>query len=141
MNSVLLRVDNPAGGEDRIRVDLRGAGVEATIDMRNAGEAERVANRLGELQRTLERHGLESETLRVRSVAQNTSDAAEVARVGIAVGESGESRGSRSGTGGSGADSFRDAWKEQGEGQGRSRRDPSDPRDRERRHQPPEETA
>lgn len=139
MSSVLLRVENAAGGEDRIRVDLRGNGVEATIDMKNVGEAERLGNRLGDLQRTLERHGLESETLRVRTTPTAAADVAEVARVGIAVGDTGEARGSRTGAGGSGSESFRETWKESTQGQ--SRRDPADPRNRDRRFQQPEKES
>jgi hypothetical protein len=139
VNHVLLKVDNPGGGEDRIRVDLRGASVGARIDMTNTGEADRVASKLGDLQRTLERHGLETESLRVRNSA-TTHTAADLPRAGLALAEAETSRGSagsRSGSGGS--ESYRDAWKESGQGQ--TRRDPSDPRNRFRRPTPEKENA
>src|SRR5690606_33844689 len=67
VNHLLLRVDNPNGGEDRIRVDLRGSNVEATLNIENRGEAERMASRVGELRQSLERHGLEAEAVRIRT--------------------------------------------------------------------------
>ncbi|MDQ6829414.1 MAG: hypothetical protein M3081_11155, partial [Gemmatimonadota bacterium] len=57
------------GGEDRIRVGLRGASVGASIDLRDASQVERLTARLGELKQTLANHGLESESLRVRNIA------------------------------------------------------------------------
>src|SRR5690606_33183038 len=45
VNHLLLRLDNGAGGEDRIRVDLRGGTVGTTLDIENSGEAERLASR------------------------------------------------------------------------------------------------
>jgi hypothetical protein len=69
LNHVVLRVDNPAGGQDRIRVDLRGARVDATLNMSNPADAERISARIGDLQKALESRGLEAEALRVRSTA------------------------------------------------------------------------
>jgi uncharacterized protein YcbK (DUF882 family) len=141
MSHVMLRVDNPSGGEDRIRIDLRGSSVDARIDMSNVGEAERVTARLGELRSTLERHGLEAESLRVRSTsAINQADAIEMPRLGLALSEAEASRGaagSRSGS--SNPDSSREEWKDTAQGQ--ARRDPSDPRQRPRRPTPEKETA
>lgn len=140
MSHVTLRVDNPSGGEDRIRIDLRGSTVDAQIDMSNAGEAERVSARLGELRTTLERHGLETESLRVRASATNHSEVIDTTRAGLALSEAESSRGaggSRSGS--SNSDSARDEWREFAQGQ--QRRDPSDPRQRPRRSTPEKENA
>ena len=140
LSHVMLRVDNPSGGEDRIRVDLRGSSVDAQIHMSNAGEAERVNARLGELRTTLERHGLEAESLNVRSTATGKAEAGELSRLGIALTESESSRGAGSRSGSNHSDSSRDAWKESTQGQ--QRRDPSDPRQqRFRRPTPEKETA
>lgn len=65
-----LRVENAEGGEDRIRVDLRGSTVDAAIDTGTAATAERLNARLGELQQALERQGLEAESLRVRAALE-----------------------------------------------------------------------
>lgn len=137
VNHVLLRLDNSAGGEDTIRVDLRGSSVDATIDMRNASEADRVSVKLGDLQRTLERHGLEAESLRVRTTSANGPDAVEIPRgaLGLAEAESSRGSGSRSGSN----DPDRESWKEAAQEQ--SRRDPSDPRQRPRRNTPEKENA
>ena len=140
MSHVMLRVDNPSGGEDRIRVDLRGSSVDAQISMANAGEAERVNARLGELRTTLERHGLEAQSLDVRSSTASKTEAVELPRLGIALTESDSSRGAGSRSGSNSSDSFREAWKESNQGQ---RRDPSDPRQqqRARRATPEKENA
>src|SRR5690606_19966381 len=84
MGHVLLRVDNGSGGEDLIRVDLRGNAVGASIDLANGGDAERMLSRLPELQRALEVHGLEAEQLRVRSNGSGVREAAEVLRAATA---------------------------------------------------------
>jgi uncharacterized protein YcbK (DUF882 family) len=69
MSSLLLRLDNGAGGEDRIRVDLRGTTVGASIDMRDADAAQQLAKNLPDLTRSLEARGLDTGALRVRAVA------------------------------------------------------------------------
>jgi hypothetical protein len=80
VSHMTLRLDNAAGGEDRIRVDLRGLSVGATIDLSDPAAADRVSARIAELQRALERQGLETESLRVRSAAHLT-DTVELSRV------------------------------------------------------------
>lgn len=69
MSSMLLRLDNGAGGEDRIRVDLRGTTVGASIDMRDADAAQALAKNLPDLTRSLEARGLDTGALRVRAIA------------------------------------------------------------------------
>ncbi|HEX7238952.1 MAG TPA: hypothetical protein VF263_01690 [Longimicrobiaceae bacterium] len=66
LSSMTLRVENGQGGEDRIRVDVRGGSVDAVIDLGAPGEAARVTRSVGELQQALERQGLAAESLRVR---------------------------------------------------------------------------
>jgi hypothetical protein len=70
LSQVLLRLDG-AEGEDRIRVDLRGTAIGATIDVSDPATADRLGTRLVELQRALERQGLEPETLQVRTQLRN----------------------------------------------------------------------
>lgn len=69
VDHMVLRLDNGTGGEDRIRVDLRGSGLGATIDAGSAADAERLLSRLPELKQALERHGLDTEALKIRSAA------------------------------------------------------------------------
>jgi hypothetical protein len=81
---MVLRLDNPAGGEDTIRVGLRGAAVDARIELGgDAGAAERMHAHVGELRRALEQKGLETEALRVRAAAARPAaelvDAARIA--------------------------------------------------------------
>ncbi|HEY8470475.1 MAG TPA: M15 family metallopeptidase [Longimicrobiales bacterium] len=72
---VLLDVRDADGKPTRIRVDLRGAALAATIDAADPAAAERLAARLGELHRALERQGVENAMLRVRTQAQASVDA------------------------------------------------------------------
>src|SRR5690606_27314888 len=67
---VLLDVQDAAGNPTRIRVDLRGSTLAATIDAADPAAAEQMGARLGELHRALERHGIENTQLRVRAHAQ-----------------------------------------------------------------------
>src|SRR5690606_33720182 len=67
---VLLDVQDAAGNPTRIRVDLRGSTLAATIDAADPAAAEQMSARLGELHRALERHGIENTQLRVRALAQ-----------------------------------------------------------------------
>jgi len=73
VSSMVLNVDDGHGGTDRIRVDVRGASVASTIDVRDPQGAAQLADRSGELARALEAHGLESEGVRVRTVAAPTN--------------------------------------------------------------------
>ena len=72
---VLLDVRDADGKPTRIRVDLRGAALAATIDAADPAAAERLASRLGELHRALERQGVENAMLRVRTQAQASVEA------------------------------------------------------------------
>ncbi len=70
LSHLTLRLENAAGGEDRVRVDLRsGAGlagaVGARIDVADIGEAGRLAARSGELRDALARHGLTADLVQV----------------------------------------------------------------------------
>ena len=64
-----LKMDNGEGGEDRIRVGVRGSNVGATIDVRDAATAELINNRIQELSSALEARGLSTDALRVRASA------------------------------------------------------------------------
>src|SRR5690606_10134283 len=76
---VLLDVRDAAGNPTRIRVDLRGSLLAATIDAADPAAAERMAARLGELHRALERQGIENTQLRVRAHSQVGVDAVRAA--------------------------------------------------------------
>lgn len=69
LSSVLLRLDRPDGGADRIRVDLRGSAVGASFDMSDAGMAEDLGRHLTDLARSLGRQGLDAEAVTVRALA------------------------------------------------------------------------
>jgi hypothetical protein len=69
LSSVLLRLDSPDGGEDRIRIGLRGTSLGAAFDMADRNVAEDLGRNLAELARSVERQGLEPEQLLVRSSA------------------------------------------------------------------------
>lgn len=71
-----LSLDDGRGGEDVVRVGMRGSTVGASFDMRDAGNADRVASRLGELTRSLERRGLEPQTFQVRSTSSQDGSVA-----------------------------------------------------------------
>ena len=76
LSSVLLRLDHPEGGEDRIRIDLRGHSVGATLDMSDPRVAEQLRAHAPELQQALQRQGLEGEAMVVRSASRSTDSAA-----------------------------------------------------------------
>jgi hypothetical protein len=84
LSQVFLRVDGP-GGEDRIRLGMRGTAVGATIDVGDLAAANRLQGRLGELQRALEAKGLEAESLRVRSTPR--ADTVEISRLALSTAE------------------------------------------------------
>ena len=70
LSQVLLRLERPDGGEDRLRVDLRGNTVSATLDVGDQAAADRLNANVKELQRTLERHGFETDSLTVRTATR-----------------------------------------------------------------------
>jgi hypothetical protein len=82
LSSVLLRLDGPDGSQDRIRVGLRGTSVEATLDIRDSAAADQMRQHSGELQRALERQGLEGEAITIRSMTRSTESAAGTAAAG-----------------------------------------------------------
>jgi len=69
LSRLTLSLDDGAGGQDQVRIGLRGSSVGASFDMRDAGGADRIAARMGELTRALEQHGLEPQAFQVRSGA------------------------------------------------------------------------
>jgi hypothetical protein len=74
-----LDIDAPDGGQDRITIDLRGRSVGTQIST-DAGNAEQLRLRTGELQDALGRHGLESDSVRISGAARNeTVDASRIA--------------------------------------------------------------
>ncbi|MEO8563617.1 MAG: hypothetical protein ABI601_16185, partial [bacterium] len=62
-----LSLDDGLGGQDHVRIGMRGMSVGASFDIRDASSADRVASRMGELTRALEQRGLEPQSLQVRS--------------------------------------------------------------------------
>ena len=84
LSSVLLRLDHPEGGEDRIRIDLRGHSVGATLDMSDPRAAEQLRVHASELQQALQRQGLEGEAMVVRSAPRYTDSAAYSLSAGAA---------------------------------------------------------
>jgi hypothetical protein len=95
VSSVLLRLDHPEGGEDRIRVDLRGTTVGATLDIRDAAAADNLRAHANELQAQLGRHGLDGDAIAVRTMTRgsdaslNVAGAAAAEREGIRAGNAG----------------------------------------------------
>jgi hypothetical protein len=71
LSHVVLRLERPDGGEDRLRVDLRGNTVSATLDVGDQAAADRLNANVKELQRTLERHGFETDSLTVRTATRS----------------------------------------------------------------------
>ncbi|HUE96232.1 MAG TPA: hypothetical protein VMN39_06210, partial [Longimicrobiaceae bacterium] len=138
INHLLLRIDNPNGGQDRIRVDLRGTTVETTLNIGNSAEAEHLASKVGELRQSLERHGLEAEAVRIRTHQPPGAERVEAIRAVLTAAELEAGRQPSSGRGGSDSSTPRDPWKE---AQEQTRRDPGTPRHRSRKEQPQEERA
>ncbi|MCX5767527.1 MAG: hypothetical protein NTZ43_09940 [Gemmatimonadetes bacterium] len=79
-----LKMDNGEGGEDRIRVGVRGSTVGATIDVRDAATAEQINNRIQELSSALEARGLSTDALRVRASALIAGSSAPDSARGLA---------------------------------------------------------
>ncbi len=67
-----LRVERAGGGEDRIRLDLRGRAVDARIDVADLGAADQLAARAPELRAALARHGLTTDDVRVHAAGSAT---------------------------------------------------------------------
>lgn len=75
---MLLRVENASGGTDHIRVGLRDGAVGATIDLGSRLNQDLPA-RVDELQRALQKHGLELDNVRVRTTRNDGADAVRIA--------------------------------------------------------------
>lgn len=83
LSSVLLRLESPDGGEDRIRIDLRGRSVGATLDVADPRAAEQLRLHVTELQDSLQRQGLEGEAMVVRTT-QRSMDASTLTATAVA---------------------------------------------------------
>lgn len=74
VSHLMLHLDATDGGEDRVRVALRGTRVGATMEVRDGSSAAQLSHGLPELSRSLEALGLETGLLRVQSpVAGDTT--------------------------------------------------------------------
>ena len=137
INHLMLRLDGANGGEDRIRVDLRGSTIDTTLNIENSAEAELLASRAGELRQSLERVGLEAEAVRVRTSTVTGVERVEVARATLAAAEAEAGRGGN--RSGSDSSTKQEGWKDAQEQQ---RRASSEWRHRSRKEQQPkQETA
>lgn len=70
VSSMTLRLDHPEGGEDRIRIDLRGSTIGTRLDIADPVAAEHVRLHTSELQQALESRGLDGDGIAVRSMAR-----------------------------------------------------------------------
>ena len=70
LSQMMLRLERPDGGEDRLRVDLRGNTISATLDVSDQGAADRLTANVKELQQTLERHGFATDTVTIRTASR-----------------------------------------------------------------------
>jgi hypothetical protein len=67
LSHIVLQLDNGRGGQDQVRVELRGTTVDAAIGVTDAAQLERLSASVGELQRALEDRGLRPDALSVTS--------------------------------------------------------------------------
>ncbi len=72
LSHMTLNLDNPTGNSDSITIQLRGGAVDTSISLGDAGRADKMSLRVGELQHALEQQGLESASIRVASTAADT---------------------------------------------------------------------
>ncbi|AHG87729.1 peptidase M15B and M15C DD-carboxypeptidase VanY/endolysin [Gemmatirosa kalamazoonensis] len=145
MSSITLRLENLAGGIDRIRVGLRGLEVGASIDLADHAAAERMRASVNELRGALDRHGLTTDTVQISSVGRG-AEAIDAGRlVAAAAGTSGAER---SGAGGSSSQGSQQGAQQQGrDAQGRDaqardaqQRDANDQRRQRRDADSPDDT-
>ena len=66
ISHMTLRIDNADGAEDRIRVDVHGSRVGATINVQDPATAAQLADSMGELSLALEARDLTPDSLRAR---------------------------------------------------------------------------
>lgn len=106
VSHLTLRLDNALGGEDQIRIDVRGMTVDTQIDLGDAGAAARLGDRVGELRQALERQGLTADTVRISSAGAKAAESANAAPVeaGRAAAASGVAAGANAGDAGSARD-------------------------------------
>ncbi|GLC25368.1 flagellar hook-length control protein FliK [Roseisolibacter agri] len=106
VSHLTLRVDNALGGEDHIRIDVRGLTVDTQIALGDAAAAERLGNNIGELRQALERQGLTADTVRISSAGAKAAEAANAAPVdaGRVAASSGVTAGTNAGDAGSARD-------------------------------------
>ncbi len=64
-SQVTLKIENEDGGTDRIRLNMRGTSIDTTIAVSEVSRAEQMAQRTGELRRSLEQLGLAPQTVRI----------------------------------------------------------------------------
>jgi hypothetical protein len=120
--SIVLKLDTPEGTVDRVRIDLRGTTVGATVDVADGARALDLASRTQELTNALAARGLETEAVRVRATGAGDglhgvwSESAPTAARGLA---------SPSSSGAS-----QDRGRESGNGGGRTAHDDERPRSR-----------
>ena len=130
LSQMVLRLERPDGGEDRLRVDLRGNAVSATLDTGDAAAADRLGANVKELQRALEQHGFETDSVTVRTMTRST-DASTIAR---AAGVSAESDLQRA-TAANAGNSTNTSSRERGTRNDEQRQSPDSQRQRSRREQ------
>jgi hypothetical protein len=97
LSQVLLRLERPDGGEDRVRVDLRGNAISATLDISDQAAADRLGANMKELHRALEQHGFDAEALTVRSTSRS-AESSTLARAASAAAEADLQRAAASGS-------------------------------------------
>ena len=130
MSQMMLRLERPDGGEDRLRVDLRGNAISATLDVTDQTAADRLGANVKELQRALERHGFETDSLTVRTMTR-TTDNSTLARVAGVSAETDLQRAAAASSGNSTNTSSRDRGTRSDE----QRQSPDQQRQRSRREQ------
>lgn len=130
MSQMMLRLERPDGGEDRLRVDLRGNAISATLDVTDPTAADRLGANVKELQRALERHGFETDSLTVRTMTRAT-DNSTLARVAGASAETELQRAAAANSGNSTNTSSRDRGTRSDE----QRQSPDQQRQRSRKEQ------
>jgi len=87
MHQMLLRIDDGAGGEDRIRIGTIGSRVGATIDIADPALAAQIGQRAAELGKTLAARGLSMDALRVRGTGGRASTSNDLLNALIANGD------------------------------------------------------
>lgn len=80
ITQMLLRVENASGGTDSIRVGLRDGSVGASIGLENRLGTE-LPGRVEDLQRALQKHGLELDNVQIRTTRNDGAESARVASV------------------------------------------------------------